>query len=63
VEGIQAHTESLWGVLRDLHIPVILFVNKTDRVGADAEAVIHAIKKELKVSPMPLQELSGERGK
>ncbi len=60
VEGVQAHTESLWAALRERHIPVLLFINKIDRVGADTEAVIAAIVKELKVSPLCLQETSGE---
>jgi ribosomal protection tetracycline resistance protein len=60
VEGVQAHTETLWAALLRRQIPVLLFVNKTDRVGADTEAVIAAIKKELKVDPLCLQSISGE---
>jgi ribosomal protection tetracycline resistance protein len=47
VEGIQAHTETIWYALKALNIPVILFINKIDRVGADAQAVITNIKQEL----------------
>ncbi len=60
VEGIQAHTETLWGALRERRIPVLFFINKIDRMGADSEAVIRAIEKELKVSPLVLQETGRE---
>lgn len=29
-EGVQNHTETLWQLLKSYHIPVFLFVNKTD---------------------------------
>ena len=60
VEGVQAHTETLWKALCNRKIPVLVFINKIDRVGADTLAVIHAIEKELKFSPMRMQGISGE---
>ncbi|MBK6344922.1 MAG: TetM/TetW/TetO/TetS family tetracycline resistance ribosomal protection protein [Bacteroidales bacterium] len=60
VEGVQAHTETLWHALRERRIPVVFFVNKTDRTGADTDSVVRAIEKELNIVPMPLQEVSGE---
>jgi ribosomal protection tetracycline resistance protein len=60
VEGVQAHTEILWTALRERHIPVIFFINKTDRVGADTGSVVHAIQQELGAQPLCLQETSGE---
>ncbi len=60
VEGVQAHTETLWAGLRQRSLPVIIFINKTDRVGADSEAVIRAIQEELHISPFCLQEVSAE---
>lgn len=47
VEGVQAHTETLWNALYDLKIPTIIFINKIDRAGADVELVIKEINKEL----------------
>lgn len=44
VEGIQGHTETVWNLLRKHNIPVLFFVNKIDRVGANAENVIEDIK-------------------
>ncbi|MCX6267229.1 MAG: TetM/TetW/TetO/TetS family tetracycline resistance ribosomal protection protein [Bacteroidetes bacterium] len=64
VEGVQAHTETLWAALRERHIPVIFFLNKLDRVGADSENVIHSIERELKIRPLCLQKVEeeGENG-
>ncbi len=45
VEGIQSHTETIWKALEALHLPVILFVNKLDRVGADVAAVVADLKR------------------
>jgi ribosomal protection tetracycline resistance protein len=60
VEGVQAHTETLWAALRGRQIPVIFFINKLDRVGADSELVIRSIVKELKITPLCLQKTTGE---
>jgi small GTP-binding protein len=60
VEGVQAHTETLWRAIRESRIPVIFFINKVDRTGADADAVIRAIERELKVIPFGVQHISGE---
>ena len=45
VEGIQAQTESIWAALEALSIPVILFVNKLDRIGADTARVVDDLKR------------------
>jgi ribosomal protection tetracycline resistance protein len=47
VEGVQAHTETLWRALQARDIPVLLFINKIDRMGADAEAVYQRLRAEL----------------
>ncbi|EKS4342610.1 GTP-binding protein [Clostridium sporogenes] len=44
VEGIQGHTETVWNLLRKHNIPVLFFINKIDRVGANGENVIEDIK-------------------
>lgn len=43
VEGVQAHTETVWSLLREYNIPTIFFINKLDRTGADLEKVINEI--------------------
>jgi ribosomal protection tetracycline resistance protein len=47
VEGVQAQTLVLHRVLRRLRVPTLLFVNKIDRVGADAGRVLAAIRQRL----------------
>ncbi len=60
VEGIQAHTETIWEGLKQRHIPVIIFINKIDRIGSDYLSVINEIEKELKLSPAVLQKVLNE---
>jgi len=47
VEGVQAHTLTIVDALHDLKTPTLIFINKIDRLGADTEAVLRQIKKEL----------------
>jgi small GTP-binding protein len=49
VEGVQAHTVTIWDALKALEIPVILFINKVDRMGADAAAVFQDLKQRFSV--------------
>ena len=51
VEGVQAQTLTILGVLRALNIPTIAFINKVDRVGADVERVALQLKQ---IAPLPL---------
>lgn len=44
VESIQSHTETLWNLLRYYNIPTFLFINKSDRVGADIDKVVNDLK-------------------
>lgn len=60
VEGVQAHTETLWWALRKMDIPTILFINKIDRVGADTESVIDEIKNELIPNIVKMQFVDNE---
>ena len=39
-DGVQAHTETLWRLLRRYHIPTILFFNKMDLPGAERERLM-----------------------
>jgi ribosomal protection tetracycline resistance protein len=44
VEGVESHTETVWQLLRKHKVPTFFFINKIDRVGADAERVIGDIR-------------------
>src|SRR5216110_787963 len=54
VEGVQPQTRVLMRALRRLGIPVLLFVNKIDRRGADAERVVREIAERLTSSAFPM---------
>ncbi len=44
VEGIESHTRTVWELLRKNKIPTVIFINKIDRAGADANAILNAVK-------------------
>ncbi len=46
-DGVQAHTVTLWELLRQYHVPTFLFVNKTDLPGPGEEAIMEDIRKNL----------------
>jgi len=46
-EGVQSHTETVWQLLKEYNVPVIVFLNKLDRIGADPDRVIAQMKKRL----------------
>ena len=46
-DGVQGHTETLWKLLRQHHVPVFLFVNKMDLAGTDKTALIADLRKRL----------------
>jgi ribosomal protection tetracycline resistance protein len=54
VEGVQPQTRILMRTLKRLRIPTLLFVNKIDRPGADAERVLETISERLGLTIMPI---------
>jgi len=60
VEGVQAHTETLWNALQNRKIPTLIFINKIDRAGSDVELVLSEIRKELTNNLAILSEASNE---
>ncbi|GHO46132.1 elongation factor G [Ktedonospora formicarum] len=54
VEGIQAQTKLLMSILTKLGIPVIIFVNKIDRRGAQFHTLVQHIKGKLTERVIPL---------
>jgi ribosomal protection tetracycline resistance protein len=55
VEGVQPQTELYFKVLKSLGIPVIFFINKVDRVGADPLRVENEMKELLTKDVIPFQ--------
>jgi ribosomal protection tetracycline resistance protein len=54
VEGIQAQTRTLFAALTKLRIPTLIFINKIDRAGAQAETLIARIKEKLTERVLPI---------
>lgn len=46
-DGVQSHTLTLWKLLSKYNVPVFIFVNKTDLIGADREAALNDLKRRL----------------
>ncbi len=46
-DGVQAHTKTVWKLLRARHIPTFIFVNKTDLPSFDRDRILSNLKKEL----------------
>ncbi len=46
-DGVQAHTRTLWRLLKKYRIPVFLFVNKMDQPGTDRSQLLNELKTEL----------------
>ncbi len=54
VAGIQPQTETVWRQAQKHGVPMIVFVNKMDRTGADFDRVVGQIGSRLGALPVPL---------
>ncbi len=59
VEGVQPQTELLFEAFQERRIPVILFINKMDRPGADADRVLGQIRRRLSEHAAFLEDTEG----
>ncbi|MGN1250465.1 MAG: GTP-binding protein, partial [Candidatus Spyradocola sp.] len=57
-EGVQSHTGTVWQLLRRSHVPTFLFLNKTDRAGADPDRVLGELRRKLSPDCAPAEELT-----
>ncbi len=55
VGGVQPQTETVWRQAKKYKVPVIAFVNKMDRTGANFYRVVNDIRAKLKATAVPLQ--------
>jgi len=55
VGGVEPQSETVWRQASKYNIPVIAFVNKMDRIGANFENVLKMMRERLNVNPLPLQ--------
>lgn len=52
VEGIQAHTQTIWNLLKSKGIPTFFFINKVDREGANVTKIVEEIQAKLLVETL-----------
>ena len=54
VDGVQPQSESVWQQARKHKVPMLAFVNKMDRLGANFAGVVEQIRNKLDANPWPL---------
>ncbi|MDR2180257.1 MAG: elongation factor G [Synergistaceae bacterium] len=55
VGGVEPQSETVWRQADKYHVPRVAFVNKMDRIGADFDAVVTALKDRLGANAIPIQ--------
>ncbi|MCL2009255.1 MAG: elongation factor G [Synergistaceae bacterium] len=55
VGGVEPQSETVWRQADRHHVPRVAFVNKMDRIGADFDAVVAAMKEKLGANAIPVQ--------
>ena len=64
VEGLEAQTYTIWRALQEKNVPVIIYINKMDRKGADFDKVLAELQNNLKVPTLTLTHVyQGQDGK
>ncbi|MCR5331667.1 MAG: TetM/TetW/TetO/TetS family tetracycline resistance ribosomal protection protein [Lachnospiraceae bacterium] len=59
-DGVQAHTRTLWRLLKNYDIPVFIFVNKTDR-DVNKELALENIRRELSLACTDMTHIDDSR--
>lgn len=54
VGGVEPQSETVWRQSERYKVPKLAFINKMDRLGADFEAVVDAMREKLNVTPLLL---------
>ena len=60
VEGLEAQTYTIWRALQEKDVPVIIFINKMDRKGADYDKVVAELQNNLKIPTLTLSHVYQE---
>lgn len=58
-DGVQAHTRTLWKLLKRYEVPVFVFMNKMDQQGTDKELLLSELQRELDAACVDFTEQSG----
>jgi elongation factor G len=55
VAGVEPQSETVWRQAREFRVPLIAFINKMDKLGADFAHAVETIRKRLSANPVPIQ--------
>src|SRR5580704_14950050 len=55
VDGVQPQSETVWKQANRYHVPLLIFVNKMDRIGADFPKVVADIRNKLGANAVAMQ--------
>jgi len=53
--GVEPQSETVWRQARDFNVPLIAFINKMDKLGADFAHAVDTIRDRLNANPVPIQ--------
>jgi len=53
-EGVEPQTETVWEQANRYHVPRIVFVNKMDKIGADLDMCLNALRNRLEANPIQI---------
>ena len=53
--GVEPQSETVWRQAQEFHVPLVAFVNKMDKLGADFAHAVGTIRDRLKANPIPIQ--------
>jgi elongation factor G len=62
VGGVQPQTETVWRQAKKYGVPIVAFVNKMDRIGANFEKVVKEMRTKLNATAVPIQVPIGSEG-
>jgi elongation factor G len=54
VRGVEPQTETVWRQRSRFNLPVLFFINKMDRPGADFRRCLESVRRRLKAEPVPV---------
>jgi elongation factor G len=55
VAGVEPQSETVWRQARQFGVPLIAFINKMDKLGADFAHAVDTIRERLAANPVPIQ--------
>ena len=55
VAGVEPQSETVWRQAQDFGVPLIAFINKMDKLGADFAHAVETIRERLAVNPVAIQ--------